>query len=126
VLIADDDAHVRDGLRELLTDAGFAILGEAADGPQAVALADELEPDVVLMDLRMPGLDGIEATLEVKRRWPLTQVIMLSAYDDPRLRQHAGAEGVYCYLVKGCSPALITEVVRRALEHRRSLAERAR
>ncbi len=122
VLIADDDARLRQAVGELLEGQGFAVVGQATDGDEAVALAEQLDPDVILMDLRMPRLDGLAATRAVRDRLPLTQVIILSAYDDPALRESASVEGVYCYLVKGCPAGLIAEMVHRAFAHRKALA----
>lgn len=104
---------------------GFAIVGRAADGMEAVELAAGTSPDVVLMDLRMPNLDGIEAARQIKAKFPSTQVIVLSAYDDESLHRLAEGAGVYCYLVKGCPPSLIGDMVRRASEFKRQMERRA-
>lgn len=114
VLVADDDAMARESLAELLQEMGFEVVAAAADGQEAVRQAEVHEPDVVLMDARMPNMDGIEATRRIKARAPDVQVIMLSAYDEPVLRSGADEAGTYCYLVKGCGADLIAEMVRRA------------
>jgi DNA-binding NarL/FixJ family response regulator len=86
----------------------------AADGAEAIAIAQELRPDVILRDLRMPNIDGIEATRQIKAILPSTQVVILTAYSDPVLQEEAEGAGAYCYLPKGCSPELVTSVVRGA------------
>lgn len=111
VMVADDNPEVRLALCELLEGDGFEVVGRAIDGSEAVALAEELQPDVVLMDLRMPGLDGIEATRRIRDRHPLVQVVILTAYNDPALVEDANEAGVYCYLVKGSPPSLIFDVL---------------
>jgi DNA-binding NarL/FixJ family response regulator len=124
VLIADDDVELRDAMRALLEEQGFLIVGEAADGAEAVTKAADLEPDVVLMDLRMPGVDGIQATFRIKARLPLVQVVMLTAYEDPGLSRGAEEAGVYAYLVKGCPAGLICDVLNSARSFRAGLIAR--
>jgi DNA-binding NarL/FixJ family response regulator len=83
VVIADDHALVREGTRQILEDQpGLAVVGEAQDGEEAVALVSRLRPDVVLMDIAMPKLNGIEATRLIKQATPSTSVLVLTAYDD--------------------------------------------
>lgn len=107
VLLADDNETFRKGLRDLLEDQGVAVIGEAGDGFEAVTLADALTPDIILMDIKMPGLDGIRAARIIKDRNPLVEIIVLSAYDDPALRREAGESRVRGYLVKGSRPQYI-------------------
>lgn len=83
VLIAEDHAIVRQGTRLLLESAGLHVIGEAVDGEQAVQMARELRPDVVLMDVHLPHLTGIEATRRIRRELPQVRVLVLTAYDDP-------------------------------------------
>lgn len=101
VLIVDDHPIVRDGLRGMFSaDPRFEVLGEAADGAEAVAAAERLRPDVILMDLRMPGADGIFATRELARRGVTSRVLVLTTYDtdsDVLPAIEAGATG---YLLK--------------------------
>jgi DNA-binding NarL/FixJ family response regulator len=78
VLLADDHRMLRDGLRLSMEEAGFEVVGAAGDGEEAVRLAELLRPDVVLMDVSMPLLDGVEATRLVRQRVPRTQVVMLT------------------------------------------------
>jgi len=113
VLIADDQRVVREGLAMLLgLLPGVEVVGAAADGEQAVALALELEPDVVLMDLRMPRLDGIEATARLRGRAQRAQVIALTTYADDRSVVGALRAGARGYLTKDAG----AEEIRRALE----------
>jgi len=115
VLIVDDHAVVREGLRTFLQlQDGIEVVGEAADGEQAVARATELEPDVILMDLVMPRVDGIGAMRELRRRASPSRVIVLTSFlDDERLMPalQAGAAG---YLLKDVEPAELARAVRSA------------
>lgn len=124
VLIADDDPGIRDALRDLLTEEGMEVVGAVAGGAEAVRMAAALAPDVVLMDLRMPGVNGIEATREIHETGSLTQVIILSAYDDPALTKGADEAGAYAYLVKGCPAALVRDVVVKAFHLKQGLEAR--
>jgi len=115
VLIVDDHAVVREGLRTFLElQDGIAVAGEAADGEQAVMQAEALRPDVVLMDLVMPRLDGVGAMRELRRRLPGTRVIVLTSFaEDERLLPaiQAGAAG---YLLKNVAPAELARAIRAA------------
>jgi AmiR/NasT family two-component response regulator len=99
VIIADDESLIRMDLREMLTNLGYLVVGEVGDGRSAVNLARELRPDIVLMDIKMPDMDGIEAakTLTEERVAP---VLLLSAYSQQELVQRAQQAGVTGYLVK--------------------------
>jgi two-component system, NarL family, response regulator LiaR len=114
VLIVDDHAVVREGLRTFLQlQDGIEVVGEAADGEQAVARAAELAPDVILMDLVMPNLDGIGAMRELRRSSPSRVIVLTSFLDDERLMPalQAGAAG---YLLKDVEPAELARAVRSA------------
>jgi DNA-binding NarL/FixJ family response regulator len=126
VLVVDDDAALREALCDLLTDEGFDVVGEAGDGSTAVALARDRGPDVVLVDYRMPGMDGLEAISLMKTEAPLLQAVMLTAYDDETLSLEAERTEVYCLLVKGCSPSIILDMVLRAGAYKRELEGRTR
>ena len=121
VIVVDDDDGIRQALRDLLTEEGVEVLGEASDGQGAIEMARDLKPDVVLMDLRMPGLSGSEATSLIRGEQPHIQVIILSAYDDPALNKSAEEAGAYAYLVKGCSASLVRDVLFEAFKLKRGL-----
>jgi DNA-binding NarL/FixJ family response regulator len=115
VLIVDDHAVVREGLRTFLElQDGIEVVGEAADGVEALELAARLQPHVILMDLVMPRLDGITAMREVRERSPHSRVIVLTSFlDDERLMPaiEAGADG---YLLKDVEPAELARAIRTA------------
>src|SRR4051812_20122132 len=99
VLIAEDETIIRLDLRAILEAAGLVVCGEARDGEEAVRLARELRPDVILMDVNMPRLDGIEAALRILAEQPLP-IVMLTAYADRGLVGKAVRAGAFGYLVK--------------------------
>ena len=113
VLLVEDNAEDRRLLRELLEMDGIEVVGEAPNGRLGVELATELAPDVVLMDVRMPEVGGIDATRMVKKASPLTQVVVLTA-DDHMLAIDARKAGAYAFLDKGRAPQMIKEVVVQA------------
>ncbi|AYV31480.1 response regulator transcription factor [Streptomyces sp. CJ_13] len=105
VLIADDQPLVRRGLALILApDPAFEVVGEAEDGARAVALAHELRPDVVVMDIRMPVLDGVRATEELARTLPASRVLALSTFDMDEYVVAALRAGAYGFLPKDVSP----------------------
>jgi DNA-binding NarL/FixJ family response regulator len=113
VIIAEDHAVVREGTRQLLErEADLEVVGEAADGAQAVALVERLNPDVAIMDISMPVMTGIEATQRIKASHPNTAVLILTAYDDDQYvfaLLEAGAAG---YLLKDVPSAEVVRAVR--------------
>jgi two-component system invasion response regulator UvrY len=121
LLVVDDHPMLRAALADLLVQAGFEVAGEAADGADAVAMAKELEPDVVLMDLRMPVMGGLDATRLIKDARPNIQVVLLSAFESPALEQQAEEAGCFAYLVKGCPPGDLRLAMHEAMAWRRSL-----
>jgi DNA-binding NarL/FixJ family response regulator len=118
VLLVDDEPRLRAQLGAVLVDYGVVIVGEASTGREGVELALRLRPAVVLMDLRMPELDGIAATRLLFKSLPSTAVIVLSAYDDPALMNEARQAGAYTYLVKGCRASLLVEAIEKAAADR--------
>ncbi|MET8389382.1 response regulator transcription factor [Streptosporangium canum] len=114
VLIVDDDALVRAGLSMMLDGIhGIAVVGEAADGDEVPAAADAYAPDVVLMDLRMPRVDGITATRRLRSRRHPPEVIVLTTFDADENILHALRAGAGGFLLKDTPPAQIVEAVRR-------------
>jgi len=115
ILVVDDHAVVREGLRAFLSvQDGFEIVGEAEDGERALEQADRLDPDVILMDLVMPKLDGVSAMRELRDRAPRSRVIVLTSFlEDDRLLPalEAGAAG---YLLKDSQPAELARAIRAA------------
>lgn len=120
VLLVDDDAENRRLVRHLLEGWDFDVVGEAVDGMEGVELAGKLVPDVVLMDVRMPIMDGIEATKIITGKLPRTRVVLLTTHDDRFLRRRAEEHGASDYLSKEGPAVLIRDAI---LRDRRSEAE---
>ena len=99
ILVAEDETIIRLDLRALLEQAGFDVCGEARDGVEAVELARELEPDLAVMDVKMPRLDGIEAARRILEERPIP-IVMVTAYDQDEVVSRAVEAGVFGYLVK--------------------------
>jgi DNA-binding NarL/FixJ family response regulator len=116
VLIADDDDVVREELGSYLADEGFEIVGFAADGLEAFEQAAWLRPDVVLMDLRMPNMDGVAATNLIKSQSPQIPVVILTAFPSPDNRWAAQLSGAFSLLDKGASLAMLVETLRSAAD----------
>lgn len=115
VLIADDHAMVRDGLRMILeSQEGFTIVGEAADGVEAVKLTGELQPQVVLMDLRMPRMDGLEAIEHIRAQWPEVAIVILTTYDEDDLMLRGLRAGARGYLLKDTNRQTLFNSLRAA------------
>jgi DNA-binding NarL/FixJ family response regulator len=114
VLLVDDNHGFRRELRLLLEDCGVEVVAEGENGQEAVDLATASEADVVVMDLRMPVMDGLQAARALRDRVPALPVIILSAYEDPALRSEADAADAYAYLVKGCSGSLVLDTIEQA------------
>ncbi|HVT67118.1 MAG TPA: response regulator transcription factor, partial [Trebonia sp.] len=115
LLVVDDHPVVRDGLSALFArDPEFDVLGEAADGAEAVRLAAELRPDVILMDLRMPGMDGVAAITELARRGVAARVLVLTTYDTDSHVIPAIEAGATGYLLKDAPREELLRAVRAA------------
>ncbi|WP_018467636.1 response regulator transcription factor [Calidithermus timidus] len=114
ILLADDHALFRQGLRSLLeAEADFRVIGEAKDGREALRHALEARPDIILMDIQMPGLDGVQATQEILREWPQAKVIMLTMYRQDAYVFEAVKTGARGYLLKDADAKELLEAIRR-------------
>ncbi|MFM7685203.1 MAG: response regulator [Actinomycetota bacterium] len=117
ILIADDHAMVRAGLAQLLRQYGdLEIVGEAANGLEAVEQVSLLDPDLVLMDMSMPVMDGLEALKLVKQRNPRTHVVVLSTFQEPHQVSAAITSGASGYLVKDVEPEVLVSSIRAAVQ----------
>jgi DNA-binding NarL/FixJ family response regulator len=114
VLLADDHRMLREGLRRSMVDEGFDVVGEADNGEEAVRLVAELIPDVVLMDVSMPEMDGVEATRIIRATDTPTRIIMLTMHADTEVLADAIRAGASGYLVKDCSTDEVADAVRMA------------
>jgi two-component system response regulator NreC len=100
VLLCDDHRMLRDGLRAILVQAGFEVIGEAANGREVLTLAEQLGPDLIVMDISMPELNGIDATRQLLLKLPRTRVVALSMHSDRRYAVAMFAAGAFAYLIK--------------------------
>jgi DNA-binding NarL/FixJ family response regulator len=117
LLIADDHALVREGLRTMLSgEEGIEVIAEAKDGRQALTLCRELHPHLVLMDVRMPVMDGLEATKRIKDEMPKTSVMMVTMHENPDYLFEAVKAGAAGYVLKDASGERLLSAVRRTLE----------
>jgi len=114
LLLADDHRMLREGLRRSMVEEGFDVVGEADNGEEAVRLVAELEPDVVLMDVSMPEMDGVEATRIIRATESATRIIMLTMHADTEVLADAIRAGASGYLVKDCSTDEVADAVRMA------------
>ena len=113
VLVCDDHAVVREGVRHVLAaEHGFDVVGEAANGDEVVQLAEELSPDVVVLDLSMPGSSGLDAARQIRGKAPDTRVLILSIHDHREYVQQSARAGAQGYLRKDSSPAELREAIR--------------
>jgi len=113
VLVVDDHAVVREGLPHVLGQAeGFLVVGEAATGDEALALAAEQQPDVVLLDLSMPGMSGLEVAAALHTRWPAMRVLVLSMHEQDEYVLAAVRGGAHGYILKDAGPAELRDAIR--------------
>jgi NarL family two-component system response regulator LiaR len=123
VCIIDDHAMVRRGLRAFLhTAPDLELAGEASSGPEGIRLCQEVQPDVALMDLNMPGMSGVEATAEIVKTCPATRVIILTSFGERDLVQTALEAGAISFLLKDIEADELAEAVRAAVAGKRRLA----
>ena len=111
LLLADDHAILRDGLRGILHEEGFEVIGEASDGREAVRLAQTLEPDVAVLDISMPLLNGIDAAREILRSSPKTKVIILTMYTEDRYVLASLRAGIVGYMLKSKAASLLVQAI---------------
>jgi two-component system, NarL family, response regulator LiaR len=126
ILLADDHMVVRSGLSTVLAVYDdMKLVGEAGDGEEAVRLCEKLQPDVVLMDLLMPKMDGVAATRAIKARWPRIQVIALTSFKEKEYVEGALKAGAGGYLLKNVSAEELVNAIRRAVSGQPSLSPEA-
>ena len=115
VVIADDHLVIRNGLRLMLaTSEEFALVGEAADGAAAIAVVKQVQPDVVVMDLRMPTMDGLEAITHLRAHWPGVAVVILTTYNEDDLMIRGLQAGACGYILKDCTLETLLQALRAA------------
>lgn len=116
IVLVDDQATVRRGLRMRLTiEADVEVVGEAGSGEAALRLVRSLSPDVVLMDVEMPGMDGIDATAALRAAAPQVAVVILSLYDDARTRARAREAGAAAFVAKHQAKTTLLATIRRVV-----------
>jgi NarL family two-component system response regulator LiaR len=126
VLIVDDHSMVRTGLATFIRiKPDLELVGEARDGQQALRLCEQLQPDVVLMDLVMPRMDGVAATRAIRERWPAVQILALTSFKDKDMVQDALRAGAIAYLLKDVSVDELANAIRAAHAGRPTLAPEA-
>jgi DNA-binding NarL/FixJ family response regulator len=117
VLIADDHQLMVEGIKKALDEAGgFEIVGQADNGAQVLPLVSRLQPDLVLLDLRMPQMDGLQCLAEIRERYPKIKVVILSVSTDPDVIQAVLKRGAAAYIVKSVNPADLPSAIRQAAE----------
>ena len=117
VLLAEDHGIVREGLRNLLeAEEDFAVIGEAENGRAVVEMTQKLQPDVVVMDIAMPLLNGLEATRQILRALPKTRILILSAHSDDAYIEHLSAVGAAGYLIKQTSSHILATAIREVVK----------
>jgi two-component system, NarL family, response regulator NreC len=112
VLLADDHPIVRDGLRAILREEGFEVIAEASDGHEAVRLSQELEPEIAVLDISMPLLNGIDAAKEILKSAPKTKVVLLTMYTDERYVLASLRAGITAYVLKNKATSSLVQALR--------------
>ncbi len=126
VMIVDDHSMVRTGLAAFIqVNSDLELVGEARDGQSALLMCDQAQPDVILMDLVMPVIDGVEATRTIRQRWPDIQIIALTSFQEKELVQEALRAGAISYLLKDVSMNELADAIREAYAGRPTLAPEA-
>jgi NarL family two-component system response regulator LiaR len=126
ILLVDDHAVVRSGLSKfLMVNKDFELVGEASDGAEAIQMVGLHKPDVVLMDLMMPGTDGVTATREIRKKYPNTQVIALTSFSEQNMVQGALQAGASAYLQKNVTATELANAIRSAHVGRMTLSPEA-
>jgi DNA-binding NarL/FixJ family response regulator len=121
LVLVDDQPGIRQGLRMLLTlEPDMTVVGEGSNGREAMTLVQRLAPDVVLMDVEMPEMDGILATAMIHVGTPQSAVVMLSIYDDVSTRARADAAGAVAFVTKSGAIEVLLATIRQAAEHRKT------
>lgn len=124
ILIADNRLPIRQGLKALLSQfSQVDVIGEAADGRETVQMAANLRPDVVLMDVQMPVVDGLEATRRIKSEWPQIKVVALTMYSS--YRAEALQAGADAFLLKGCTADCLLDAILDSAQISRELAHKS-
>ncbi len=121
LVLVDDQPSVRQGLRMRLTlEPDITVVGEASNGREAMTLVQQLAPDIVLMDVQMPEMDGIEATAVLRASTPQSAVVMLSISDDVSTRTRAHVAGAAAFVHKSGAIEVLVAAIRQAAEHRKT------
>jgi DNA-binding NarL/FixJ family response regulator len=116
ILIVDDNADFRHGVKKFLSlEPGIQIVGEAENGRQAVLQAKRLKPDLVLMDVKMPKINGLDAIIQILKKTPVLKIIMLSQYDDEEYKRVAIHNGAIGYVVKSAMVRKLMPAIRKAV-----------
>lgn len=124
ILLAEDQAMVRQGLKMMIeTDVELKVTGEAAHGGEAVHLCEQQMFDIVVMDIRMPEMDGLEAARLIRRRWPEVKILMLTTFNDDDYALEALSNGANGYMLKDAEPELLIRAIRSCLSGGLALEE---
>ncbi len=123
VLVVDDHPVVREGLKALLSRAGFYVVAEAADAAQALEQAARTGPDLAIVDVALPGVSGLELCRRFRRRFPEVKVVLLSMFDEPEWRAEAARAGAWAYVLKDAPFEELLGVLRRVAQGERLLPE---